>query len=203
MYPLLAPWRHQLQIWWHKFLFHRLECISFINNNIHFVSIISAVKASAADLVAQRSAVVTAVKERSPVNLRRNLAFLFYGGLYQGIFQEFLYNTFYPFLFGNGRGPATALKKVMFDLLLTAPFLCLPMAYLIKALVFKQSLKDGVKKYIHDVKNNALLIKFWKVWAPVQSMTFTIVPTHLRISFVACFSFFWLILLSSISAKSE
>jgi len=161
-------------------------------------------KASAADAVAQKSAAVaTAVKERTPVDLRRNLAFLFYGGAYQGMFQEFLYNTVFPFLFGEGGGAIVAFKKVAFDMLVITPFLCLPIAYIIKALVFKQTFMTGINRYINDVKNNSLLKKYWMVWIPVQSLTFTIIPIHFRITFIAAFSFFWLILLSTIASKSD
>ena len=160
----------------------------------------SAFKASASDLISQKSA---AVKERSPINLRQNLAFFLYGGAYLGMFQEFLYNGIYPRLFGVGSGPITVIQKVAFDMLIHSPFLCLPMAYIIKALVFQQSFMDGIKRYIHDVKSNGLLTKCWQVWCPVQFMTFTIVPTQFRITFIACVSFFWLMILSAISSKSE
>jgi hypothetical protein len=162
---------------------------------------ISALKASTADIVAQKAASVAAsIKD---IDVRRNAAFLVYGGAYQGIFQEFLFNRIFPLLFGDDVGLTTALKKVMVDMFIVSPFLCLPVAYVIKALAFKQSAIDGVKRYIGDVKNSGLLIKYWKVWAPVQTMTFTIVPAQFRITFIACFSFFWLIVLSAISSKND
>lgn len=148
-------------------------------------------------MVAQKSS-----SEEETVNIRRNMAFIIYGGLYQGIFQEFLFNGIFPRIFGDGTSALTVAKKVMFDMLFISPLICLPFAYIIKALVFQQSFLDGVKKYISDVKNNGLLGKYWLVWCPVQCMTFTIIPTEFRISFIACFSFFWLILLSTISSKN-
>ncbi len=150
----------------------------------------------AADAVAQKS------EKPLEMNLRRNMAFFLYGGAYQGCFQEFMYNGIFPKVFGSGVGIITAVKKVSFDMMVITPFLCLPIAYIIKAVIFGQTLRDGVTKYVHDIKENKLLKKYWSLWTPVQLMTFSIVPEHLRITFIACVSFFWLILLSSISARS-
>jgi len=158
--------------------------------------------ASAADLVAQKSSVLAAVvkeKTTKALDYRRNLAFLLYGGFYDGMAQEFLFNGVFPILFGEGGGFITAAKKVLFDMLVMSPCLCLPMAYIIKAIVYRQSVSDGVQSYIYDVKNKSLLKKFWLVWFPVQCLTFTVVPTQFRIAFMSCFSFFWLILLSIIA----
>ena len=119
------------------------------------------------------------------------------------MFQEFLFNGVFPILFGEGDGLIIAAKKVLLDQFVISPFLCLPMAYIIKAIVFRQSVSDGVQSYIYDVKNNSLLTKYWLVWFPVQCLTFTVVPTQFRITFIACFSFFWLILLSKIAGKSD
>lgn len=175
--------------------------IFFSQNPFAAAFIVCALKASTADIVAQKAASVAAsIKD---IDVRRNAAFLVYGGAYQGIFQEFLFNRIFPLLFGDDVGLTTVLKKVMVDMFIVSPFLCLPVAYIIKALAFKQSAMDGVKRYIGDVKNSGLLIKYWKVWAPVQTMTFTIVPAKFRITFIACFSFFWLIVLSAISSKND
>ena len=157
-------------------------------------------------MVAQKSTVIEKVKEKSRktfVNYRRNLAFLFYGGAYQGIFQEFLFNGIFPRLFGDDVGIGTAKKKVMFDMLVISPCLCLPVAYIIKSLVFQESFQDGIRRYVSDVRTNGLLKKYWSVWFPVQCLTFTVIPVQFRITFIACFSFFWLILLSTIASKND
>ena len=41
------------------------------------------------------------------------------------------------------------------------------------------------------------------IWGPVQCLTFGVVPEHLRIAFIAVVSFFWLIIFSSLTAKSQ
>lgn len=88
----------------------------------------------------------------------RNFAFLCYGGVYQGCFQEYLYNEQFNQLFGSDSGLQTAVMKVVFNLLVIAPFLCLPMAYVIKAVVFNQTLPSGMRNYVHDVRQNGLVV---------------------------------------------
>lgn len=41
------------------------------------------------------------------------------------------------------------------------------------------------------------------LWGPVQRLTFSIVPDHLRITFIAAVSFFWLIILSTILGRKQ
>lgn len=168
-------------------------------------------KASAADAVAQ-------VKDRSKAKKKnggtttivrfqflRNLAFILYGGLYQGATQEYLYNHIFPQLFGSGTGPATVAAKVAFDMLVLTPFLCLPIAYVVKGIILGSSggggIIGGLQRYKSDVLNRGLLFKYWSLWAPVQCITFGVIPEQFRISFIAVVSFFWLIILSSISSK--
>lgn len=165
-------------------------------------------KASLADLAAQtRSNVRERNKddggETKPFQFLRNLAFLLYGGLYQGCAQHFFYNIMLPTIFGEGRTIGTVLCKVLFDALILTPILCLPSAYLTKAIVFRYSLKEGLSRYIYDVKKNRLLFKYWALWAPVQCLTFGVIPVHYRIAFIAVVSFFWLMILSSLTAKSD
>lgn len=186
---------------------HGLDPINLFFSQYPFAAafMVCATKASAADAVAQKKARMSVLEEeeKAPFNRRRNFAFLLYGGAYQGMFQELLYNTAFPLLFGEGGGAIMAVRKVSFDMLVITPFLCLPVVYIIKAVVFEQTFSQGVGLYINDVKNNKLLFKYWAVWIPVQSMTFTIVPIQYRITFIAAFSFFWLILLSTISSKTN
>ncbi|KAL3775054.1 hypothetical protein HJC23_000582 [Cyclotella cryptica] len=96
-----------------------------------------------ADLVAQKT---QAAKDRgnddvvAPFHKKRNLAFFLYGGLYQGMAQEIIFNEFFPFLFGQGSDTFTVASKVVFDSFIVSPLLCLPVAYLVKSLIFQYSL---------------------------------------------------------------
>ena len=89
------------------------------------------VKASLADVVAQTrttlatSSVVedsdgsdtsdTLSVEATNFDRRRNIAFLLYGGLYQGMTQEIIFNEGFPLLFGRGTDVVTVLSKVVCD----------------------------------------------------------------------------------------
>lgn len=136
-------------------------------------------------------------------NPRRTLAFLCYGGLYQGCGQELIYNHLFSALFGSGTRARSVVAKVCFDMLVVQPFLSLPIAYLIKAPIFGHSVGDALGQYRTDVAEKGLLKTCWKVWAPTQVVSFAIVPAHLRITFMACVSFFWIILFSTISSSGS
>lgn len=155
-------------------------------------------KASAADYVAQRR---QATGNTSKLDAARNVAFLLYGALYQGMAQEFIYNHLYPAWFGTESSVVVVLKKVFFDLLIQTTLVTLPVAYLTKAAIFRDSAKQGLTRYWQDITTNGLLTKYFLLWGPVQCITFSIIPEHLRVSFIAVVSFFWLIILSTVSAR--
>ena len=121
---------------------------AFFKTNPYIAAgLVCGVKASAADFVAQardhkkrtdeilqqKQAAQEEVAEVAPLvkfeeseldlpekktDFQRNLAYILYGSLYQGCFQEFAYNHLYPLMFGNGSGILAVLSKVMFDLLI-------------------------------------------------------------------------------------
>ena len=164
------------------------------------------IKASAADIVAQ----IKDDKEEDDIHnnrtmkideieTRRNVAFLLYGGLYQGMAQQVIFCNIFPRIFGHGTDVLTILLQVSFDMMVISPLLCLPVAYVVKSFVFNHPLKEAMMNYKDDVMNNALLLRYWLIWGPVQCCTFSVVPEHLRIVFIALVSFFWLVIFSSIS----
>jgi len=166
-------------------------------------------KAALADGIVQKSTIKKEAgvsndsndKNNLSFEFKRNIAFLFYGGLYQGCFQEFMFNTIFPLLFGTGTDLLTVITKVSFDMLVVSPFLCLPVAYVLKGAIYKDSITNSIKRYIYDVKENKLLKKYWMLWSPAQCLTFSLIPEHFRIGFIAGISFFWLMILSAISGK--
>jgi hypothetical protein len=175
-------------------------------------------KASAADIVAQKRQYkqrADELKEEAQVrdsnreekqemktDLQRNVAYILYGALYQGLAQEFIYNHLYPVLFGTGTDVRTVLSKVLFDLLIQTTIVTLPIAYMSKALIYRYSFREAFRRYSDDIKNHGLLVKYFSLWGPVQCVTFSIIPEHFRVTFIACVSFFWLIILSSIASKT-
>lgn len=179
------------------------------------------VKASAADIVAQKRHAFQEAKDAEefssdgdeeriisesiaiPLEKRRIFAFLLYGGMYTGMAQEILFNRFYPLLFGEGTDVITVASKVLFDSLIITPTLCLPVAYVVKSVIFQHSFKEAMSRYKNDVFTHGLLFKCWSLWGPAQCLTFGVIPRHLRIAFVAVVSFVWLVIFSSIAAKGK
>lgn len=169
-------------------------------------------KASAADMVAQSQedkSEVEALEQPteldSGVDIARNLGFLLYGGLYQGMAQNYLYNVVYPACLGTDESWTLILKEVLLDNLIFAPLLCLPIAYAFKTAFTSDDLsldsfRNGLEKYVSDVTTKGLLTKYWTIWVPAQFLTFGVVPAHFRVAFVAAISFFWIFLLSSIAS---
>lgn len=164
-------------------------------------------KASAADLVVQ---IKGEEKENEwdkegrhdVVDFPRNIGFLLYGGMYQGCVQEYLFNHVFPSVFGESHSWTTVVEQVALDMIVITPFLCLPVAYTMKAIVSpNDSIIDGLRKYASHVQNEGLLLRCWSIWTPVQFLTFSVVPSHLRIPFIAFVSFFWLMILSNISSQ--
>lgn len=193
---------------------------SMVTNRYTVAFAVSALKGWAADVVAQKVenkvAVKSSLSEEQDIlsvssasepkfefKYMRNLAFLIYGGLYQGIFQEYLYNEEFNHLFGTGSDIQTALLKNGFNLLVIAPFLCLPMAYIIQALVMNKTVTSGIESYMEDVQQNGLVQKYWMLWGPVNMLTFSVVPEELRIPFITAISFFWSVCLASISGSEN
>jgi Mpv17 / PMP22 family len=163
-------------------------------------------KGSLADVIAQSTADVDVDVDHTP-DLKRNAVFLLYGALYQGLVHEYVFNTLYPAWFGTGTELSVVLVKVLFNLLIQTTLVTLPVAYLLKAVILdmhsssssNNPLQAALDKYWQDIQHQHLLTKCFALWGPVQCITFSIVPEHYRVTFIALVSFFWLILLSHIS----
>ena len=93
--------------------------------------------------------------------------------------------------------------KVAFNLFVQTTLVTLPIAYMTKSLIYRYSVQEAFRRYVDDIKNHGLLKKYFILWGPVQCMTFSIVPEHYRITFIAVVSFFWMIILSSIISKNK
>lgn len=181
----------------------------FVSSPYTTAALVCGFKASAADAVAQFQEWKTStVKKKTgddnvdialEADWKRNIAFVAYGSLYQGLTQEFIYNHLYPVWFGTGSAWTVVLSKVVFSLLVQTTLLTLPSLYLIKGIIERTNLKEALGKYVDDVKTQQLLQKFYYLWGPVLTMTFSVVPQQWRVTFIAVVSFFWLIILSKIS----
>jgi len=177
-------------------------------NPLIAAAVVCATKSTLADIVAQRRQQQQQQAKSTSggafkLDSRRTLSFMIYGALYQGMAQELIYNNFYTFLFGSATTARVVAKKVLFDAFFHNALVCIPMAYAVKAFVFQYSLVTGIRQYIDDVMHHGLLLKYYAIWMPVNAMIFTIVPTHWRITVMAVVSFFWMIVLSTISSRSR
>jgi hypothetical protein len=131
----------------------------------------------------------------------RNLSFILYGGFYQGMGHTFLYSHLYPSLFGTEPIISSVLAQASMDNVLLAPFVCLPTVYIIKSLLQGTDVQAGLEKYWDHIFSQHALLKYWSLWFPVACFKFGLVPEHLRVPFAAFISFFWVCMLSTISAQ--
>jgi len=139
----------------------------------------------------------------SDLEFRRNLAYILYGGIFIGAACHYEYDVLFPILFGTQHTLSTSIQEVLFDNFVTAPLAWLPPAYIIKALLYNYPVGEGMNKYVTDIMEHGLLKKYWTIWVPAQSVSFTVVPDHLRVVFMASVSFFWFILFSTVSSSSS
>ena len=141
---------------------------------------------------------ITEEEEKFTFDFRRSAVFLLYGGFYQGMANEVIYNDLLPKMFGTGTDFKTVASKVLVDNVLHTPLLNVPVVYLIKGWLLGHSVRDSLRNYWDDVVHKGLLYKKMMIFVPVQCLTFSVIPPHFRVTFVAFVSFFWMILLSCI-----
>ena len=158
------------------------------------------VKASLADGVAQ---VRTWTDSDRAIEMRRNAAYIIYGGIFIGLMCHIEYDILFPKLFGTNHDLKNIVQSVVFDNLVSAPLMWLPPAYLIKSVMFDYPLREGLEQYWSDIRNEGLLLKYWSIWLPAQTISFSFVPDQLRVLFMACVSFGWFIVLSTCQSNNN
>lgn len=136
------------------------------------------VKAHVADGIAQVRS------ETDRLEFRRNLAYVLYGGIFVGGMCHLEYDYIFPALFGNDHSITTIFEEVIFDNFISAPLFWLPPCYLIKSAVYDYPMKEGLEKYVHDIKHNGLLTKYLSIWIPAQSISFSVIPGELHPAFI-------------------
>jgi len=141
--------------------------------------------------------------EENLSKVKRNFLFFLYGGCYQGCLQLFLINTLYPIWFGSGNDLQTVLTKSLFDNFVSGPLICLPLAYAMKGMILNSTVEESLQQCWNEVRYKGLMLKYWAIWIPAQCITFSVIPEHLRILFIAFVAFFWLILLSTVTCKDH
>lgn len=157
------------------------------------------VKASLADCIVQ---VRSWTESEHAIEMKRNAAYIIYGGIFIGLMCHIEYDFLFPQLFGTNHDAGTIVKEVLFDNFVSAPLMWLPPCYFIKAVMFDYPLKEGLDRYLTDV-DEGLLYKYWTLWLPAQTISFSFVPDQLRVLFMACISFGWFIVLSSSQSQTD
>ena len=129
------------------------------------------------------------------IDTRRTLAFATFSGAYLGIGQHYVYNVMFTRLLGSRTDLWTGIRKSAVDSLVHVPCCYLPLYYPFETVMLgKGTVGDGLRRYRADSYN--VLTAYWTMWPPVHVLNFTIVPTELRIAFVATASLVWLTYLS-------
>ena len=167
--------------------------------------LIASAKGGAADALAQRSGGgggggVDDIGGRQ-FDKQRNLAFVLYGGLYQGLALEYLFNHVFEAWFGS----EGVLAKLVFNMFVLAPLLTLPAAYIVRSLVcgsgsLPARLRSAVVAYWAACTNEGLYTKFLLLWTPMNFIMFKSVPQEWRIPFNTIVSFAWTVFLSIVSS---
>eukprot|EP00980_Cylindrotheca_fusiformis_P017130 scaffold5273_cov99-Cylindrotheca_fusiformis.AAC.1 len=162
-------------------------------------------KASIADGIAQVKAALSsaAAPEEMSLEVKRNVAYILYGGIFIGLMCHMEYDYVFPALFGTDHSVLTILQEILFDNFISGPLLWLPPAYLIKAILYDYPIQEGLQNYWSDIHDHGLLRKYWTVWLPAQTVSFSLVPDHLRVAFMASVSFFWFIMFSTVAAEND
>jgi len=154
-------------------------------------------KGSASDAIAQRH-----VEKVDKFDYARNIAFSVFSGAYLGIGQHFVYNVAFTRAFGAGTGMLNASKKVIADSTIHVPMVYLPLYYSFKSVALGEGTAlDGLARYRGDAYD--VLTTYWSAWPAVHLVNFSVMPSELRIHFVAAVSFVWLVYLSYASHKDD
>lgn len=158
----------------------------------------ASIKASVAHMMAQYRDVCT-----TKFIKRRNVAMALYSGTTLGVAAEIMYNRILPIMFGTNPSTAQVAKMTLFDAFINAPLLYLPPPYIALAIVYRYPLRQALRKYVGDFRENGLLKTYWSLWVPATFFNFSVLPPHFRIAFADSVSFFWMIILSLADNKSD
>ena len=152
-------------------------------------------KTIAADLFTQK-----VIEGKKEIDWRRNAVFGTFGFLYMGCFQYWLFNIMF-FKWFPGTTLIQTIKKVCADQFIKGPIFYFPVFYFVRTLIQEFNVNEKTITSIKTTYKREVwgdLKRFWSIWIPAQCITFGIMPTHLRLPFIATLSFFWCCILSYI-----
>jgi hypothetical protein len=167
---------------------------------------ITALKTGGMDVIVQT---MVEGKKISDIDTRRMWTFLLFGALFNGVWQYALFVKMMPRIvpgaFAFARKPLRekikdkeGIKGVLLQNFvengINNPVLYFPCFYTTKALLDGRDIKDGIRLYKKNWKEDVLAI--WSVWVPAQAFNFAFSPPHFRVPFVAVVSALWTALVS-------
>lgn len=137
---------------------------------------LTSTKAGLADLFTQ-----VYIEGNQELNYTRLFAWFSFGSIYSGTLCHFLYTYLYPTFLPN-----TIFKLVLINNFINTPFIFFPVLYTIKYVVLDQT--------NFNLFQDCLLS--WKIWVPVDIITFTIIPLYFRLPFSTMVSFLYYCVIS-------
>ena len=160
--------------------------------------VVTGVKAWAADLMIQKL-----VEKRETVDLKRSALFASFGSAYQGCIQYWIYNILFEKRLFPGKSPQMILMKIAATNLIVDPVIFFPIFYTMREAMNTERLLDvnlpncfstSMAKYRDNCRTD--LINSWMIWVPAHCVTYTVVPVHLRMPWIAVVSFGYVCVLS-------
>eukprot|EP01046_Picozoa_sp_COSAG06_P035788 COSAG06_NODE_3882_length_4808_cov_2.751327_2_plen_157_part_00 len=118
--------------------------------------------------------------------------------------QHYIFNVAFSRAFGTATSASVALQKAAADSFIATPLLGIPIYYACKPTIegaVGEGPMDGLREY-----GAGFADFYWKpamVWIPAHLLTFSVVPTHMRIAWTATVSVGWLSFVSMTSHSSS
>lgn len=128
---------------------------------------------------------------------------MFFGFIYVGSFQYFLYNYLYPIIF-PGTNIKSIIIKVAFNQFIKHPIIYFPVFYSTKeAINQKQFNLDIIQTALQKYRNNMVYdcLALWSIGIPINAIVFGITPMHYRVPVTAFGSFLWTSIMSFYRGK--
>eukprot|EP01084_Bolivina_argentea_P134535 237291_1 len=185
-----------------KLLLNRMNRIVMLHPVITG-ALFTGIQAALADLLVQNK---VENKTFNDTDWTRNAAFFLYYS-HISVFTYFMLVKCYPFLFPLTKRYSVHLR-VLFDQMVISPFVYYPAFYTCKCLVFEKKSfgytkwkKSQSKYWNKNIKKDVSTAM--KVWAPAHFITFKLIPNHLKLFWVSCVSFGWIVILSAMRGSND
>jgi len=137
------------------------------------------------------------IERRRRIDGRRVVAMALFSGSFTGCAYHFIFNNIFLRMFGTSKSIPTITAQAGIDFIAVFPFLYMPTYLLFDELLRCGSIFGVPSRWCTELESS--MRQYIKIWPPTMLCVFAVVPTELRVSFIASVSFVWLIILSVIS----